>query len=106
LWRLPPLPPASKSGGVRGHTAFAATAAITDIDVVDMPLQAFADCFRTKATFLPFSTFDKSSDRFVCRLKAEDLWLKKLIVTSTASGIRRLCGRRRRCLVGGGAARL
>lgn len=76
---------APNSGGVRGYTAFSATAAVTEINA-DVPLQAFADCFRTRATFLPFSTFERGADRFVYRLRAEDLWLEEMIVTSTASG--------------------
>jgi hypothetical protein len=76
---------APNSGGVRGHTAFSATATVTDIDA-DVPLEAFARCFRTKATFLPFSSFEQSEDRFVYRLRAEDLWLEEMIVTSAASG--------------------
>lgn len=76
---------APNSGGVRGYTAFAATAQVTEIDA-DVPLQAFADCFRTRAIFLPFSTFDQGADRFVYQLRAKDLWLEEMVVTPTKSG--------------------
>lgn len=76
---------APNSGGVRGYTAFSATANVTEIDA-EVPLQAFANCFRATATFLPFSTFEQGPDRFAYRLRAEDLWLEEMIVTPTASG--------------------
>jgi hypothetical protein len=76
---------APNSGGVRGYTAFAATAEVTEIET-EVPLQAFADCFRDRATFLPFSTFEQGVNSFVYRLRAEDLWLEEMIVTSTSSG--------------------
>jgi hypothetical protein len=77
---------APNTGGVRGYTAFSATAVVTDIDA-EVPLAAFAECFRTRATFLPFSTFEQGADRFVYRLRAEDLWLEEMIVTATSTGI-------------------
>lgn len=76
---------APNTGGVRGYTAFSATAVVTEIDA-NVSLGAFANCFRSKAAFLPFSTFEQGVDRFVYRLRAEDLWLEEMIVTSTASG--------------------
>lgn len=76
---------APNSGGVRGYTAFAATAEVTEIDT-EVPLTAFANCFRRSATFLPFSTFEQGGTSFVYRLRAEDLWLEEMIVTSTPSG--------------------
>lgn len=77
---------APNSGGVRGETAFNATAAVTEIDA-DVPLAAFARCFRTRATFLPLSKFEQDENRFVYRLQAEDLWLEEMTVTATPSGI-------------------
>jgi len=76
---------APNTGGVRGYTAFTATAQVTEIDA-DVTLQAFSNCFRTRATFLPFSTFDQGADRFVYQLRAEDLWLEEMVVTPTKSG--------------------
>ncbi|OYX26569.1 MAG: hypothetical protein B7Z10_02860 [Rhodobacterales bacterium 32-66-7] len=73
------------TGGVRGQTAFYATAVVTEIDA-DVPLSAFAGCFRDQATFLPLSKFEEGEDRFVYRLRAKDLWLEEMIVTPTPTG--------------------
>ncbi len=77
---------APNSGGVRGYTAFIATAAVTEIDA-PVALPEFVECFRARATFLPLSTFEQGNDRFVYRLRAEDLWLEEMVVTSTPTGI-------------------
>ena len=76
----------ANTGGVRGYPAFRATATVTDIDA-RIDLATFASCFRDRARFLPFSAFERTEDRFVYLLRADDLWLESMVVTATPDGI-------------------
>jgi len=76
----------STVGGVRGYTAFLATARV-ERHVSAQPAPVVADCFRRTAKFLPRSTFVPTPEGGVhYRLAGYGLWFEEILFTPDATG--------------------
>lgn len=76
----------STVGGVRGHTAFLATARV-ERHVSAQPARVVASCFRRTAKFLPRSTFTSTPEGGVqYRLEGYGLWFEEILFTPSATG--------------------
>lgn len=76
----------STVGGVRGYTAFMATARI-ELHVSALPAPVVADCFRRTAKFLPRSTFAPTPEGGVhYQLAGYGLWFEEIRFTPNATG--------------------
>lgn len=76
----------STVGGVRGYTAFAATARVEQLQSARSPDEVAA-CFRTNAEFLPKSRFEKRADGSTrYSLSGYGLWFEEMLFVPTPAG--------------------
>jgi hypothetical protein len=78
----------STTGGVRGHTSFAATARV-ETHTSPRPAAEVAACFKATATFLPKSRFTTAADGSIhYTLAGFGLWFEEIDFTPTPDGSR------------------